>query len=415
MIRFHIPAQVCSHCVRLMQFAQLALLVLFAFILVGCKSQRGYDNRHIYIGEIVSLSGSESTFGESSHRGVTLAVEETNARGGISTFEKNKKKLRQIQLIALDNKSNKEKSLDVMRELIEEKNVLAIIGEVASERTKLAAPLAQKHKIPMISPAATNPSVTEIGDYIFRACYIDPFQGYAMAKFARKSLNLSRVAVLKDHRSSYSAGLAEFFVDTFFDLGGEIVAEESYSSSHTEFSDAVSLIKSHSPDGVFIPGYYSQVAEIAKEIRKQNVRSKRSGKPTILLGGDGWDSSELYARGQSAIKGGYFTAHFTPQSKDERAMEFVKKYKGRYGVDPDGQAAMGYDAANILIAAIERVFSKRVNGAITDRVREELSQTKNHPGVTGPITLNENRDAVKPAVILKVMGSTNSYVTTVKP
>lgn len=394
----------------------LALGSLILATLQSCRRAVGYDNEKVYIGEIVSLTGSESTFGTNSHRGVMLAIKEANQSGGIEYIKNGQKEILKVELIFTDNASDRDKTRSVMKSLVEDENVLAVIGEVVSERTKQAAPIAQKLKVPLISPAATNPAVTEIGDYIFRACFIDPFQGYAMAKFSRKNLKLKKVAVLQNHRSNYSAGLSEYFIDTFIEMGGEILAEETYLTNDTDFTESLQKIKKLKPDAIFIPGYYTQVTEIAKQVRNLNIRSAKTGKPIQLLGGDGWDSPELNRKSKGALEGSYFTTHFTAESKEPRAITFVKKYFDEYGEQPDGQAAMGYDAAGILISAIRNAFVKYSAAEnLRKYVRDEIAKTKDYPGVTGAITLNENRNAVKPAVVLRVNNGSRIYVTTVKP
>jgi branched-chain amino acid transport system substrate-binding protein len=415
----------------------LCLLLLCA----ACTRTPGISGDEIRIGELVSLSGTDGSYGQSSHRGVTLFMEELNASGGLTITADGKKRQFQVDMITRDNQSNKETTVESVKKLIHSDNVLAIIGEVTSERTKLAAPYAQKARIPMITPASTNPSVTEVGDHIFRACYVDPFQGAVMAKFARQNLNLSRVAVLKDFRSNYSTGLSEYFIDTFIELGGEIVAEESYSSTDMNFQDPLRALKLAEPEAIFIPGYYTQVVELAKLIRKQKVRARGTGTPSLLLGGDGWDNPELSNRGGGkSIRGGYYTNHFTTASEDPHVREFIKKYTDRFGEAPDGMAAMGYDAAGITMSAVAaalqkanqttssgsptarfsfngifKYFQRKPNVDLRGLVREKIAKTKNFTGVTGRISLNSRRDAVKPIVILKVADPAPAYVTSIDP
>jgi len=379
----------------------------------------GYDKEWIFVGELVSLTGAESTFGLSAHQAAELAVSEINDAGGLNVILEGRPQKRKIKLITRDTASNREKAGEADTELIEKQNVIALIGEVVSDRTRFIAPIAQKNRIPLISPASTNPALTEIGDYIFRACYIDPFQGYVMAKFAYDHLRLRRIAVLKDYRSGYSAGLSEYFVDTFTTLHGQIVTEQTYATTDTNFDKQVAEIKKFAPDAVFIPGYYTQVAEIAKRIRKSRVYSRTSGKPTLLLGGDGWDSRDLFKFGGQAVVGGYFTNHFTADSTAPLAREYVKKYVAKFKVRPDGTAAVSYDAFGILFQAMKLAFAKHSEKPdrkeLTHLLRGYIAKTKNYSGVTGTISLNENRDAIKPAVVNRVEGENTSYVTTISP
>lgn len=349
----------------------------------------------ILVGEYGSMTGSEATFGLSTHEGVMMAVEEKNKAGGV--------KGRQIKVISLDDQGKAEEAAAVVTRLITENKVVALIGEVASSRSLAAAPIAQQHQIPMISPSSTNPKVTEIGEYIFRVCFIDPFQGTVMAKFAVENLKAKKIAILRDVKSDYSVGLANFFAKTLQELGGEIVADQSYQSGEMDFKAQLTQIKAKKPDAIFIPGYYTEAGLIA-------LQAKQLGLKVPLLGGDGWDSSKLFEIGKDAINGQYFSNHYTTESTDSTVQNFIKKYKERYGKIPDGLAALGYDAANILIAGMDSAAE------ITPKaIRDQIAKTKDYAGVTGKISLNEQRNAVKPAVVVKVDGTTNRYVTTVQP
>lgn len=395
-------------------------LVALSFFVTACSFFQRDIPKNILIGEISSLTGTESSFGQSSHNGIKMALEEKNADGGIHG--------KKIKIITLDNQSSREKVQIDIKRLIQKHNVLSVLGEVASERSQTAAAIAQKYETPMLSPASTNPTVTEVGNFIFRACYIDPFQGYAMARFAKEHLKLTRVAVFRNDRSNYSSGLAEYFIDTFFRIGGDIVSEETYSSSDENFENQLRRIQGNNPEAIFVPGYYNQVSQIIKQAREMGIRA-------LFLGGDGWDSPELYSQGGKAVVGGYFSNHFTPHNPLAPPYNFIENYENKYGELPDGTAAVGYDAAQVLFAAIERALPKyekylkkqslisKFRGRILnqnhekfrDLIRTELSETKNHPGVTGSITIDENRNAIKPIVILRVAPETNQYVTTVFP
>lgn len=349
----------------------------------------------ILIGEYGSMTGSEATFGISTHQGIMMAIDEKNAAGGV--------KGRQLKIIALDNQGKPDEAAAVVTRLITENQVIAVLGEVASGRTLAAAPIAQQYKIPMISPSSTNPQVTEVGEYIFRVCFIDPFQGTAMAKFAAENLKAKRVAILRDVKSDYSVGLATFFAKTFKELGGEIVIDQSYQSSEKDFKAQLTQIRSAKPDAIFIPGYYTEVGLIAQQAKQLGIKAP-------LLGGDGWDSEKLYQIGKDAINGHYFSNHYTTESTDPVVQNFMTNYKTKYNKVPDGLAALGYDAANVLIAAMERTTE-----LTPKNIRDEIANTKEFVGVTGKITINEQRNAVKPAVVVKVDGTVNRYVTTIAP
>jgi branched-chain amino acid transport system substrate-binding protein len=224
-----------------------------------------------------------------------------------------------------------------------------------------------------------------------------------MAKFAREHLKLSKIAVMKDMKSDYSVGLASFFQDTFTQMGGTIVTEETYAASDIDFNAQLINIKGKKPDGIFLPGYYTEVGLIANQARK-------AGLTVPLLGGDGWDSTKLYEIGKEAVVGGYFSNHYTTDTKDTLAKEFLEAYKTQFGEVPDGLAAMGYDAAKVLADSINRAGSL----ASAD-IRNAIAATKDFAGVTGKITIDEKRNATKSAVVVKVAGATNQYVTTINP
>ena len=349
----------------------------------------------IPIGEYGSMTGSEATFGISTHRGIEMAIEEKNKAGGV--------KGRQLQLISLDNQGKTGESAAAVTRLITQNKVVAVLGEVASSRSLEAAPIAQQYKIPMISPSSTNPKVTEVGDHIFRVCFIDPFQGTVMAKFAVENLKAKKVAILRDVKSDYSVGLANYFAETLKSLGGEVVADQSYQAGEIDFKGQLTALRTKKPEAIFVPGYYTEVGLIARQ-------AKQLGLKVPLLGGDGWDSSKLYEIGKDAINGNYFSNHYTTESTDPVTQDFIKRYKERYNETPDGLAALGYDSARILIEAMERAAT-----IDSKTIRDEIAKTKDYVGVTGKITLNEQRNAVKSAVVVKVDGNTNRYVTTISP
>lgn len=367
--------------------------------LCGCSLFRPSDE--IVLGEFITKSGvDDETFGVSAKNGIDLAIEETNAAGGIQG--------RKVTLLSVDPRGEKNKVEAAIRKFGRRDDVLAVIGEIASERSNWAARVAQSERIPMISPASTNPSVTEKGDYIFRACYIDPFQGYAMARFAHE-MNFKRVGVLRNDRSNYSIGLAEYFVDRFRQLGGKIVVEESYSlvEGMLNLQAQIAAIKQAKPEALFVPVYYSDAVAISKELRKHGVRVQ-------LLGGDGWDSKELLEMGGKDVDGVYFTNHFSAKSAEPGARAFVKKYERKFGHTPDGTAAMGYDAASIVLYSLQKLAERGV--ALTrDNLRIELSSIRDFNGATGPITIDENRNARKPIVILQARKGKFEYVKMVKP
>jgi branched-chain amino acid transport system substrate-binding protein len=350
----------------------------------------------ILVGEVGSLSGGEATFGLSTHKGIELAFNQVNQLGGV--------KGKKIRLLTQDDQGKPEEAATVITKLITQDKVLAVLGEVASSRSLAMAPIAQKNKTPMITPSSTNPKVTEIGDYISRVCFIDPFQGSVMAKFAANTLKVTKVAILRDVKNDYSVGLADFFTQTFQGLGGGIVLDQSYSAGDMDFKAQLTAIKGKAPQAIFVPGYYTEVALIAKQ-------AKEIGLNVPLLGGDGWDSAKLTEIGGSALDGSYFSNHYSPDDQSEAVQKFIADFKAaNNGEIPDGLAAMGYDAAMVLVKAMERATN-------LDRqaIKEAILQTKNHPGVTGLISLNEKRDAVKSAVVIEVKNKAFQFKEKIDP
>ena len=380
----------------------LSLLALSA--LAACKKQdqgsgapAANANGPIVIGEVGSMTGTEATFGLSSANGIQLAIDELNSKGGV--------KGRQLQVKVLDDQGRPEEAATAATRLISSEHVIALLGEVASTRSMFMAPKAQQAKVPMVTPSSTNPAVTQKGDYIFRACFIDPFQGYVAATFAMGNLKVKKVAVLKDVRNDYSVGLAKNFIDSFTKTGGQIVAQESYSNGDVDFKAQLTNIKGAAPQALYVPGYYTDVGLIARQARETGIT-------VPLLGGDGWDSEKLYEIGGEAIVGSYFSNHYSPDDPSPRIQEFVGKYKKAYGGQtPDSLAAQAYDAAGMLADAMKR--AKDLTGP---SIRDALAATKAYPGVTGNITLDENRNPLKPAVVLKV-GKSGKYefVTKIYP
>jgi branched-chain amino acid transport system substrate-binding protein len=374
-------------------FSSLIAIAALFFTFSACNKSGGDE---ILIGEFGSLSGSEATFGISSTNGLKLAVEEMN--NGPKLLGKN------IKLITYDDQGKPSEAQTVVQRLIKNDNVVAVIGEVASSRSKAGAPICQQNKIPMISPASTNPEVTAIGDYIFRVCFIDPFQATVLSKFAINSLKVKKVAVLKDVKNAYSTGLADFFEKEFKNMGGEIVEVQSYSAGDKDFKAQLTAIKSKNPEAIFVPGYYTDVSLIA-------IQAREIGITVPLFGGDGWESEKLTeGKAKDALEGCYFSTHVSTENPDPLIQNFIKKYKEKYNMMPDAMSFLAYDAGMILFDAI-----KKAGSTDAEKVKNELAKTKDFAGVTGKISINEQRNAVKPAVILEIKGGQFKYKETVSP
>jgi branched-chain amino acid transport system substrate-binding protein len=355
------------------------------------------DEKEIVIGHYGSMTGSEATFGKSTDNGIKLAVDEVNAAGGIGG--------KKVRLVTYDDKGDPREAGAAVTRLITLDKVHAVLGEVASKISLAGAPVCQQHKIPMISPSSTNPDVTAKGDMIFRVCFIDPFQGKVCAKFARENLKLkaAKMAILYDQESPYSVGLAEEFEKAFVSMKGKITTKQTYGAGDPDFSSQLTSIRSGKPDAIFVPGYYTDVGNIALQARKLNIK-------VPLLGGDGWDSAQLAKIGGKALEGCFYSNHYSQQDPSERVQNFIKKYKEQYKEVPDGLAALGYDAARLLFHAIPK--AKSLKG--TD-LAAAIARTKDFEGVTGKISIDANRNAVKSAVILEMKGGQPTYLATIAP
>lgn len=351
----------------------------------------------IKIGEVGSMTGGQATFGISTHQGIVLAIKEQNAKGGI--------KGKKIELVSVDDQGKPEEAATAMTKLITQDKVAAVLGEVASSLSLAMAPIAQQYKIPMVSPSSTNPKVTEIGDYIFRVCFIDPFQGTVMAKFASETLKVKKVAVLRDVKSDYSLGLADFFKAAFKKAGGTIIEpDQTYSSGDVDFSAQMTSIKAKKPEAIYVPGYYTEVGLIAKAARQLGVK-------VPLMGGDGWDSEKLTEIGGKWLNNSFFSNHYSQEDKAPQVQEFIKTFKADNGGKvPDGLAAMGYDAAKVLFAAMEKTKT-----LASKEIRDELAKTKDFQAVTGKISIDDKRNATKSAVVLEVKDRGFIYKTTINP
>lgn len=362
----------------------------------GTATAPPVDSDTILFGEVGSLTGSEASFGISTRNGIELALEEANAAGGV--------KGKKLAVRVYDDQGKPEEAANATKRLISQDKVVLILGEVASSNSLAMAPIAQAAKVPMITPSSTNPKVTEVGDYIFRVCFIDPFQGLVMAKFATENLKLKNAAILKDNKSDYSLGLSDVFREQFAKMGGKIVGEEAYSKGDTDFRAQLTALKGMKPDAIYVPGYYTDVGLIARQARELGIKAP-------LLGGDGWESEKLYELGGSAIEGSYFSNHYSTENPSQVVKTFIEKYKAKFGgAVPDSLAALGYDSAMVAIEAM-----KKAPDASPEALRNAIAATKGHEGIAGTITLDEKRNAVKPAVILKVVGAAAKYETTVNP
>jgi branched-chain amino acid transport system substrate-binding protein len=377
-----------------MKKAVRIFLILFVVCLFG--GAQVFAKETIRIGLITPLTGDVKTYGESSKNAFKMAIEEYAKKGKYK-----------IQPIIADDRNDPTEGANAALKLITQDRVAAIIGPVTSKVAIPVSEIANANRIPMISGTATNPKVTtsegKRKPYVFRACYIDPFQGTVGARFALKQLRRKTAAVLYDVGNDYSKGLAEHFKSAFTKGGGLVVAYESYQKDDVDFSGIITKVGTKRPDVIYIPDYYNKVALIAKQVREKGLKG-------ALLGGDGWDSPELLKIGGNAVVGGYFTNHYSPDRKDPVAEAFIKKYKGKYGVVPDSLGALAYDATMIFLKALDE--AKRPN---SQDILKVLSALKNYKGVTGNMSFDRNGDPVKSVAILRVEKGEFKYVTTVNP
>ncbi len=376
-----------------------AALTIAALALTGCNKSADSTSQPaatIKVGEFASLTGKEAAFGQSSHKGTLLAVEEINAAGGVLG--------KKIDFIYEDNRSTPGESATIAKKLITRDNVIAVLGEVASGRSLEAAPICQANKIPMISPSSTNPKVTETGDYIFRVCFTDPFQGKLLAEFGKRSLKAQKVAIFSDVSAPYSMGLAQYFREPFVAGGGQVVSEQKYTGGDKDFKAQLTAIKAANPDAIFVPGYYTEAGLIVAQARQLGIT-------VPLFGGDGWEAPELIQIAGSALEGTYYSTHFSAENEDPKIKKFVADFRAKNnGETPDAMAALGYDSAMVLADAI-----KRAGTTDGPKLRDALAATKDYAGLTGKTTLDAQRNATKPAVIITVKDGKFKYVETISP
>ncbi len=351
--------------------------------------------KEVKIGVYMAMTGDTAAFGTSSMGGIRLAVKQLNEAGGIRGSK--------VRIILEDDRGQPGEAKTVVTRLISKEHVTAILGEVASNCSIVAASTCQQNAVPMLTPSSTNAGVTKKGDYIFRVCFIDPFQGEAAAKFAATVLNKKRAAILTDLGSDYSRGLTQSFKESFLKLGGEIAIERNYQASDTNFNAQLTSIREQKVDFVYLPGYYGNASQIIKQ-------SRELGMPQPFIGGDGWDSPDLWTGGGAALNGCFITNHYSVDNPDPRVQTFISQFKELNGEIPNALAALAYDGANVLFDAIGK--ANTTDGA---RIRDALAATREFPGVTGTISINAQRNAVKPAIILELKDGKYVYRTTIPP
>lgn len=377
--------------------------LLSVALVVGCGTQGGgaAGGGTIKVGGNFEMTGGAATFGQSSVNGIKLAFEQQNAKGGVLG--------KQLELIVADNKSDAGESTSAATKLVTQDKVVAILGSVASSDTLGAVPVATDNKVPLLTPTSTNTKVTvddktgQVRPWIFRACFIDPFQGEVAANFSLDTLKAKTAAIYIDQKSDYSKGLAQSFEENFTKGGGQVVIKEQYVQGDKDFRPTLTNIKAKNPDILFIPGYYAEVGLIVKQAREKDMKMP-------IVGGDGWDSSELVnIAGAANLNNTYFVNHVA--TDDPAVAQFAKDYKAKFGAEPDALAALAYDSANMLIKAFQDA-----NGTENEKVRLALENMKGFQGLSGTIAIDpKTHNPIKSAVIIEIKDGKNTFKTKVNP
>lgn len=378
-----------------------AAVILLSSLANGCKERdsgvattqgSGASSTEIVLGEYGSMTGATATFGTSTHEGLMLAIEQINSSGGVLG--------KQVRVISEDDQSKADEAVNAVQKLINRDKVVAIIGEVASKRSLAAGNVCEKYKTPMLSPASTNPDVTKGKEYVFRTCFTDDFQGLVNGEFAVKR-KWGKVAILTDVNNDYSKGLSKFFKQAY-EGKGQIVADESYREGDKDFKAQLTKIKAASPDGVYVPGYYTDVGNILRQAREL-------GLTVPFFGGDGWDSPETLKLGAIA-DGCFYTDHYSPEDPAPEVQNFIKAYEAKYNKTPDAMAILGYDAGRVMCDAI-----KRAGNTSADAIKDALAATKDFPGASGTITIDKDHNARKAIKVLEIQGGKTKLAESIAP
>lgn len=374
-------------------------VTMLGTLFAGCGAKA--DSNEIKIGGNFEMTGGIANFGNQTVNGIKLAFKEANESGGVLG--------KKINFVIADNKSEPSEATNAITKLITQDRVAAVLGPVSSSNVLATLQVAQDNKIPILTATGTNPKITvddngKVRPYVFRSCFIDPFQGTVMANFAAKSLKAKTAAMYIDNSSDYSKGLAQFFQEGFVKNGGQIVATEAFLQKDQDFKATLTKIKAQNPDVIFIPAYYEEVGKIVKQARELGITAP-------LLGTDGWDDPKLVEiAGAPALNNGFFSNHYSPQDTDPNIQKFVEAYKKEYGQEPSALAALGYDAGKMIIDAI-----KRAGSAEPAKIRDALEQTKNLQVSTGIITLDASHNPVKSAVVIEMKDGKQTFKEKINP
>ena len=348
------------------------------------------------------MTGGSASYGISSKNAIELAFKEINEKGGING--------KQLELVVADNKSEAAEATNAMQKLVSQDNVVAVIGPNLSSSVIAASAINNSAKVLDIAPMATNPYVTvdqasgKTKDFNYRTCFIDPFQGTVMAKFATAELGVGNAAILIDNSSDYAKGLAQFFKENFVKEGGAVTAEESYLQKDTDFKATLTKIKATNPDFLYVPGYYQEVGLIVKQARELGMNMP-------IAGGDGWDSAKMpEIAGAAALNNTYFSSLYSPEDSSDINKNFVAAYEKAYGQKPDVFAALSYDSALLVVEAIKNAGSTE-----PAKISEAMAKINGFSGVSGSVTFDDKHNPVKSAVILEYKDGARSLKTKINP
>lgn len=379
----------------------LVLGTVLAGLAAGCGGgEKKADT--IKVGANLEMTGGSASYGISSKNAIELAFKEINEKGGING--------KQLELVVADNKSEAAEATNAMQKLVSQDNVVAVIGPNLSSSVIAASAINNSAKVLDIAPMATNPYVTvdqasgKTKDFNYRTCFIDPFQGTVMAKFATAELGVGNAAILIDNSSDYAKGLAQFFKENFVKEGGAVTAEESYLQKDTDFKATLTKIKATNPDFLYVPGYYQEVGLIVKQARELGMNMP-------IAGGDGWDSAKMpEIAGAAALNNTYFSSLYSPEDSSDINKNFVAAYEKAYGQKPDVFAALSYDSALLVAEAIKNAGSTE-----PAKISEAMAKINGFSGVSGSVTFDDKHNPVKSAVILEYKGGAQSLKTKINP
>lgn len=379
----------------------LVLGTVLAGLAAGCGGgEKKADT--IKVGANLEMTGGSASYGISSKNAIELAFKEINEKGGING--------KQLELVVADNKSEAAEATNAMQKLVSQDNVVAVIGPNLSSSVIAASAINNSAKVLDIAPMATNPYVTvdqasgKTKDFNYRTCFIDPFQGTVMAKFATAELGVGNAAILIDNSSDYAKGLAQFFKENFVKEGGAVTAEEAYLQKDTDFKATLTKIKATNPDFLYVPGYYQEVGLIVKQARELGMNMP-------IAGGDGWDSAKMpEIAGAAALNNTYFSSLYSPEDSSDINKNFVAAYEKAYGQKPDVFAALSYDSALLVAEAIKNAGSTE-----PAKISEAMAKINGFSGVSGSVTFDDKHNPVKSAVILEYKDGAQSLKTKINP